>query len=385
MVKFKEIEGNEKAKEYLINSVKNNRISHSHLFLGKAGTSKLLLSLAYAQYISCLNRLDKDSCGECSSCIKYSKLTHPDLHLIFPVISTNNIKKPISDNFINEWRQLVLDNPFLNISHWANFLHQEKGSLKTPYIYTQESDKLQKKISLKNYESKYRVILIWMPEKFQITTSNKLLKIIEEPPRNNIFILVSENTESILDTILSRVQLTKIKDFTCQQKIKILNNKFTEENTETISEIINNNHGDLGDSINFINKKSNNISYMNYFMEWMRLCYSTNLYETKLWVDKLYTQGRNCHIELLKYSLETIRKCLVFKYKDVKINNINKQELDFIKKFHIFIHQGNIYKIVKGLEDSIGYIERNANSKIIFYELSIQFMRWLKLKLDEKK
>ena len=195
-MQFKDIIGNNQTKKHLVNSLKQNRLSHSQLFLGKEGSPKLAIAIAFAQYISCTNKLKSDSCGQCNSCLKYNLLIHPDLHLVFPVLSIRGIKKVVSDHFVKEWRREVLNNPYLNLNNWFDLFIEENKSGKTGYIYTQESDKLHEKLLLKHYESKHRVVIIWLPEKMQHNTSNKLLKLLEEPPKNTIFLLVSENSNS---------------------------------------------------------------------------------------------------------------------------------------------------------------------------------------------
>ena len=248
-MRFSDILGLNDTKDQLIKSVDNNRIAHSHLFLGDRGSAKLAVALAFAQYINCKEKSDKDSCGKCDSCIKYEKLAHPDLHLIFPVLQIKNIKKAISDNFIIEFRNEILKNPYLSIYHWFSNFNEENKTGKTGYIYTQEIESLQKKLALKNYESEYRVVLIWMPEKMQINTSNKILKVLEEPPRKTIFLLVSENEEALLKTIVSRVQKTVVSQYDDLQIKEYLNRVSNEHSPTKIEETIKFSDKDLGEAI----------------------------------------------------------------------------------------------------------------------------------------
>jgi len=205
---FKEIIGQEEVKKRLINAVKENRISHAQLFLGKEGFGTLALAIAYAQYICCENKLANDSCGVCSSCIKYQKLVHPDLHFVFPV-ATNAVvkKKPISNHFLPQWRASLLNDYYLSYKSWQEKI--ETGN-KQLLITKDESIDILKKLNLKTYESAYKIMIIWYPEKFNIASANKLLKILEEPPEKTLFILVAQETEKIINTILSRTQLIKI-------------------------------------------------------------------------------------------------------------------------------------------------------------------------------
>ena len=378
-MKFKDIIGNTELKTQLINSVENNRLSHSQLFLGKSGGPKLAIAIAFAQYINCTNKTTLDSCGECQSCMKHNKLIHPDLHLVFPVLSINGIKKAVSDNFTKEWRQEVLNNPYLNLHNWFDIFSSENKTGKTGYIYTQESDNLHKKLSLKHYESEYRVVIIWIPEKMQTITSNKLLKLLEEPPQKTIFLLVSENSELLLNTILSRLQILKIKNYSSKEKTEILQNKFPEKGVIKLEKSLIYSDGNLGDAIHVLESDIITDDNFDDFQIWMRLCYSANIQEIVKWVNERTKKGRRNQSVFLKYSLKMVRNCLIIHFSDPNTLNITENEKKFLSKFHPFIHEGNISEISEKMEESIKNIERNANSKIIFYELSLQLMILLKV------
>ena len=379
-MKFSNILAHKSLKKQLVNSVKNNRIAHSQMFLGEKSSPKLLFALAYAQYINCQNKSSDDSCGTCQSCVKYQNLTHPDLHLIFPVLSINKIKKVTSDNFVNEWREKVLKNPYLDLDIWFDAFSSENKTGKTGYIYTQESDNLHRKLSLKNYESEFRVVLIWLPEKMQTNTSNKLLKLLEEPPIKTIFLLVSENTDSILSTILSRIQIIKTQSYKLEEIESLLRDKFPLKKMEEVKEIISLTDGNIGGSIQIL--QNDNFEDQNFeeYQAWMRLCYSVNIKEITKWVNERSQNGRRSQSTFLKYALKMIRNCLVFHFSETNNLFVTQKERVFLTKFHPFIHQDNIFEISEKLEECIKNIERNANSKIMFYELSLQLMKLLKVK-----
>lgn len=379
-MKFSNILAHKSLKKQLVNSVKNNRIAHSQMFLGEKSSPKLLFALAYAQYINCQNKSSDDSCGTCQSCVKYQNLSHPDLHLIFPVLSINKIKKVTSDNFVKEWRDNVLKNPYLDLDIWFDVFSSENKTGKTGYIYTQESDNLHRKLSLKNYESEFRVVLIWLPEKMQTNTSNKLLKLLEEPPIKTIFLLVSENTDSILSTILSRIQIIKTQSYKPAEIESLLRAKFPLKEAEEIKEIISLTDGNIGGSIQIL--QNDNFEDQNFeeYQTWMRLCYSVNIKEITKWVNERSQKGRRSQTTFLKYALKMIRNCLVFHFSETNNLCVTQKEKVFLTKFHPFIHQDNIFEISEKLEECIKNIERNANSKIMYYELSLQLMKLLKVK-----
>ena len=206
--------GQEATKKRLIQSVTEGRVSHAQLLSGSAGSGTLSLALAYAQFLSCLNKQDNDSCGACPSCKKFQKLIHPDLHFVFPVVKTKKFKDPVSDHFIEEWRKLVLDNSFFNLEDWFDSIGVENAQ---GIIYAHESEEILRKINLKSFESEYKIMIIWMPEKMNGSCANKLLKIIEEPPAKTLFLLVTENEEHIIynDTISMPTDKGPLHRFKC--------------------------------------------------------------------------------------------------------------------------------------------------------------------------
>ena len=379
-MKFSEIPGNTEIKKQLINSVKNNRLSHSQMFLGGGGSSKLPIVFAFTQYINCKNKQNDDSCGICDSCVKYQNLTHPDLHLIFPVLSINNIKKVVSDNFITQWREESLKNPYLDLDMWFDVFSEENKTGKTGYIYTQESEVLHQKLSLKHYESEYRVVIIWLPEKMMLHTSNKFLKLLEEPPKKTLFLLVSENSDLILKTILSRLQITKLVNHSVEEIHSILQNKFPSKSKSEIDASISLSEGNIGRSIEILLTDNFEDDNFEDYQSWMRLCYSVNISEITTWVNQRSNKGRRLQSVFLRYALKMVRNCLIFHFSDPNTLFITEKEKSFLQKFHPFVHEGNIKNITEKLEESIVNIERNANSKILFYELSLQLMKLLKVK-----
>src|SRR5664279_501522 len=207
---FSRIPGQKEIKEKLIRSVKEERVSHAQLFAGPEGCGSMALALAYAQYLSCENRNDHDSCGVCKSCVKYEKLIHPDLHFVFPVIKGKKATDPVSDTYIEEWREFVNKSPYFSLNSWMDFI--EVGNSQG-MIFASEASEIIKKLSLKTFESDFKIMIIWLPEKMHQATANKLLKMIEEPPEKTLFILVSEEPDKVIPTILSRCQLVKIPSF----------------------------------------------------------------------------------------------------------------------------------------------------------------------------
>ena len=234
-MKFIDISGFEKEKDFLINAANKNHVAHAQLFFGSEGSPNLSLALAFISFLNCNNKISNDSCGECPSCKKIDKMIHPDVHFIFPVAPTTKINKNvISDLFIKEWRNFILDDPYQNVNDWFNFYGFEN---KSPNISKDESRNLIKKLTLKPFESENKIVLIWLPEYLHLYTSNALLKILEDPPPKTFFFLITNDYNRLLKTILSRVQMFKIRNFSDEELTKEILKKDTIAESE-LSKVI---------------------------------------------------------------------------------------------------------------------------------------------------
>lgn len=372
---FKEIIGQGNIKKKLIQTVKENRISHAQLFFGTEGIGKLALAIAYAQYISCENKGENDSCGVCISCVKYNKLVHPDLHFVFPVTKASNNQNPVSDNFINEWRKIILSNPYFTVNQWYDFIGAEnaQGS-----IYVHESEEIIKKLMLKTFESEYKIMIIWLPEKMNISASNKLLKIIEEPPPKTLFILVSENIDLIIQTIQSRTQLIKIPKIDDNSLLNAIIEKYNLDNEQAI-DIIKLADGNYVKALNIIYSTDEYTYNYNAFTKMMRLAYSNNIIELISWIDTISSIGREKQKTFIEYSIRMVRENYLLNNNITELGSMIKQEHEFSQKFNRYINQNNIFAISDELNNASFHIERNGNPKIIFSDLTLKLSRLLKM------
>ncbi len=378
-MQFKNIIGHDTIKSHFVNTVKNNRISHAQLILGPKGVGKLSLVISYAQYISCKNKNNNDSCGECSSCKKYQKLIHPDLHFVYPVVKTKKLKKPVSDDFIKEWREYVLSSNYHKLSNWLEHIGTEnlQGS-----IYAHESQEIIKKLNLKTFESEYKVMIIWMPEKMNISASNKLLKMIEEPPPKTLFLLVSENHELIINTIRSRTQLIKISKISNTELENGLKKEFDLHEDE-LKNIVRLSNGNYMKAIEIISENENNKFNFEIFVELMRYSFAAKVIEITQWVDKISSMGREKQKFFLLYTLRMVRENFVLSLLPDNQNQLvylNNEELAFSKKFSSFINKNNISHITNELESAHRHIERNAYDKLVFLDLSLKIIKLLRIK-----
>lgn len=375
---FKEIPGNFLIKNQLIGSVKKNRISHAQLFTGNSGSAKLALALAYARYINCEDKLSEDSCGKCSPCIKYNSLSHSDLHLIFPVLKLGGAKSAISDDFINLWREWILNNVYFSLNDWIDFFSSENKAGNIGAIYKDEANALRKKLSLKNFESRYRVVLIWMPETMNTETSNKLLKLLEEPPFGTVFLLVSESPNQLIPTVYSRLQQIRVNNFSADDMVEF----FKTENisAERIDVLRHITDSDLGKMIQLFREDSEEKTLFADFILWMRATYKVDILKISSWLDSISAMGRKYQKIFLSYVIKMVRECLVFNFADKSLLKTSEKELMFISKFAPFINGDNSVLIVEELEKAIQSINRNANSKILLFDLSLKMAKFLKVK-----
>jgi DNA polymerase III subunit delta' len=371
---FKDIIGQNEVKSRLIRSVKEGKVSHALLFSGKEGVGKLALAIACAQYISCTNRQESDSCGECPSCKKYDKLIHPDLHFVFPVVSTASQDKTISDNYLPQWREAILANPYLTYDQWLDVIEAEN---KQGLINKYESESILRKLSFKTYESEYKVMIIWLPEKMNAVAANKLLKILEEPWDKTIFLLVADDTQSMLVTILSRTQRIQVGQINQEEIIPYLIDKKHLPESDA-GEIARLSEGSLAKVYELIDQTEENQFFLDLFTNWMRHCYSRKIMEVNAWLDEIAALGREKQKAFLIYGLRLIRESFLLNNQLSQLSRLAKQEADFCSKFSPFIHRNNISGIQEELNLAHFHIERNGYAKLVFLDLSLKIMQLLK-------
>jgi len=378
---FKDIAGHKAIKQKLIGAVQQNRVSHALLFSGPEGNGKLSLAIAFAQYLSCENKSENDSCGTCPSCLKYQKLIHPDLHFVFPVIKKKTSEKPISDNYIKEWREFLSNSVYHGFEKWLKKMGTENQQAG---IFAQESEEIIKKLNLKSYESEYKVMIIWMPEKMNISASNKLLKMIEEPPPKTILILVTEDSEKIIKTILSRTQLIKIPKINEQIMFESIKEKYEIEDAK-IKEIVRTSDGNYlkAEELILNNENSSEKDNFSLFAQFMRDAYGLRITELIEWAEKMAKSGRETQKNFLQYALKLLRENFILNISPENQNKIlflTDNEKNFSIKFNKFIHKNNIFQLTNEFNEAYNHIERNGYNKLIFLDLALKTARLLKIK-----
>lgn len=371
---FKDVIGQEEIKKRLIRSVKEERISHAQLFTGPEGTGKLALALAFAQYVSCRNRGENDSCGECPSCRKYQKLAHPDLHFVFPVFPTKEFKKPVSDDFLPRWREMVKKTPYFTLSQWLGFIENENAQ---GLIYERESDSIMRKLNLKSFESEFKVMIIWLPEKMHAACSNKLLKLIEEPPNKTLFLLVTENEESIITTIRSRAQLLKVP-FIDNESMKNALENTEGVDKEQIPDAVHLAGGNFIKALEYLNPDEDTQFYFTKFQEMMRFAYKREVKELVDWAEEMGRIGRDRQKSFFSFALRLVREYFVMNMKKPNLVYLNNEEKQWGKNFAPFINERNVVPFAKEFELGIKHISMNGNARIIFLDTALRMVRLIK-------
>lgn len=358
-------------------SVTSQRISHALMLAGPEGNGKLAIALAFAQYVSCENRTDEDSCGTCPSCSKYEKLIHPDLHFVYPVFKKNKTTDPISEHFLPEWRTMVGKTPWFSLGQWLSHIgvENEQG-----LIYASEAAEIIKKLNLKSYESDYKIMIIWLPEKMHNVTANKLLKMIEEPPEKTIFLLVSEEPDLILPTIMSRCQFIRVPAIEQKALSAAISKKYDLPSLKADA-IAKSSRGNFVKAMSLIEQDEERVKNLSRFIELMRMAYKRDVLALSDWVEEIAGAGREAQKKFLNFSLLQIRENLVMNITTAEpgVLNMAPDEADFATKFNRFITPSNAPLIADEFNTAHQHISSNGNARIIFFDMALKLVRLLRV------
>lgn len=365
---FKDVIGQDAAKDILRRMAANERIPHALLLLGMPGSGDLALALAFAQYVLCENKSDGEPCDNCNQCRKASRLIHPDLHFAFPTVGGDSVS---SDEFIAQWRTALSENPWMDINQWLQRIGAEN---RQGNINKRECVEIIKKLSLKTFEGQYKILIMWLPE-YLGKEGNRLLKLIEEPTDNTLFILVAQNPELILPTILSRCQLVKVNrlgDEEVEQGLVALK-KLEPEKARSIALL---SDGNFNEALKILSEPESNYSAL--FLDWMRKCYQGNGLEMYAWVETFAELGRENQKQFLQYALHFLREYLILKTGALDQVRLLPGELATAQNLTKVLGFYQVEKIAGLLSDCAYFIERNANQKLLFLDTSIQLNKVLR-------
>lgn len=369
-MQFKNIVGQQELKTQLINEVVEDKVSHAQLFLGNAGYGGLGLALAFVQFLMCENKQENDSCGACPSCQKNAKNQHPDVHFSFPTVQT--ISKT-STPLLNEWREQLSETSYFDLNTWIKKADDKE---RRPIISVHESQEIIKKLTLRSYEGGYKVMIIWQPEEMNVACANKLLKIIEEPPARTLFILVAESQDKMLQTILSRTQRLTIPRLKMEDVSGYLVNE-KHVGRDYADSIAARSEGSLIEALDLAVEHADKDENYQLFTQLMRVCYKKNVIDMMNWSDEISDKSKEGQKVFLKYALHMFRQSMLRNYTEDHLTRVSADEDGFLVNFSKFISGNNIHAFSNLFNDSHYYLERNANSKILFTNLCFQVMRFI--------
>lgn len=381
---FSQIIGQQEVKDRFIRSVSEGRIPHAQLLSGPEGVGKLPLAIAYAQYICCEHRGAHDACGVCPSCLKYNKLAHPDLHFVFPIIKPAGKQSAVCDDFMGDFRKLVLEKTYFSVDEWYSRI---SGDAKQGMIYTNESEEIVRKLSMKTYEAEYKVMIVWLPEKLHESAANKLLKILEEPYEKTLFLLVSNAPDAIITTILSRtqrIQVPGLADAEIKQALLDRHDGLTEAEAADVARIAGGSYLRAEMLL-----EDGNESRVNFdrFVTIMRLAWQVgnrkdhaSLKTLRKWADDMAASsvGRERQKKFLQYAQRMVRENFIYNLHQADLNYMTSYESDFSVRFSPFINERNVEQLVAELALAERHIEQNVNAKMVFFDLVLKIIMLLK-------
>lgn len=377
---FSSLTGVQHLRSTLISQVNSERISHAQLIYGPEGSGGLALALAYASYILCENRTDTDSCGQCKACSKSFKMIHPDLHYIFPTFSTRDItgKDVVSDSFLGHFRSAVLQNPYLSNIDWLNSLD---GAGKQSLINVRDAEDIIEKIYLQSYEAEYKILIIWMAEKMNHQTANKLLKVIEEPPDKTLFLLVSETPDQLLPTILSRTQKIKIPKISDEDLEAFLVSRGVAAALAKESSLVAD--GNVLTALQLSAEEYPQQYQLDLFKQWMRCCYKPFQPATSKWCDLFSGLGREGMKNFFVYGIHLLRQALIYNMAGEKMLRVTKAEKEFLSKFHPFIHPKNCSLMVDEITRVNKQILQSGSAKILMMDLTFRLSQFINIPMAQ--
>jgi DNA polymerase-3 subunit delta' len=377
-MQFSEILAQEHIKNHLTQSADLGRIPHAQLFVGPEGSGTLSMAIAYAQYILCGNQNGENN-GDNQACnLKFQKISHPDLHFAYPTVTTEEVKKnPKSIDFVTNWRQFITKNPYGGLFDWYAILGVQN---KQGEIRVDDAQEILKSLSLKSYEGGYKIMIIWMADKLNIAASNKLLKLLEEPPEKTVFILITENEEDLIQTIRSRCQILHFNGLSEPIVAEAL---ILREQTEPkkAAKIAHQAQGNYNIALHLLNANDEEYPFEQWFITWVRAAFKAKgnaaaIQDLILWSEKIASLGRETQKKFLQFCIEMFRQALMMNYKTQDLVYFEPKDEKFkLENFAPFVNGNNIHDIFKELSDAMYHVERNGNAKIVLTDLSIKLTR----------
>lgn len=375
---FSEILGHEHLKNHLLKSADSGRIPHAQLFIGPKGCGILPMAIAYARHLICHPQSTSNESNRAACQLKFDQLGHPDLHFIYPTVTTDDVKsKPKSLDFLREWRQFLTENPYGTLFDWYAVLDVKN---KQGVIRVEDAHEIVRLLSLKAHEGGYKVMLIWCADKMNIEASNKLLKLLEEPTDKTVFLLIAEHEEDVLQTIRSRCQVlhfNALPDAVIQEAL--ISKESCDESTA--KKIAHQSQGNYAKALKLMRKEDEELPFEQWFVQWVRAAFrakgnATAIHDLIAWSEEIAGLGRETQKRFLLFCLEMFRQALVLNYQAKELVYMEPDVQGFaLEKFAPFVTGNNIVEIAQELEQATYLIERNGNAKIVLTDLSIKLTR----------
>lgn len=371
-MRLEDVIGHDSIKKHLRDAIESGRISHAVMFTGATGSGILPLAIAYASEL-----IVHHSSNQEAARIKTDKLIHADLHLSYPVNTNQRVKKdPKSGDYIAEFRELFTSNPYMNLFEWLQYLGIEN---KQGIINVHQAAEVNRELSLKAFEGGYKVMVIWMPERLHLSAANKLLKILEEPPEKTVFVLASEQPDLLLPTIISRTQIIRVPplDESIIKDVLIQKHGLNQELASSVALL---SEGSYSTALQTLEQSEEELQFKSAFQDWMRMLYSKKIYEVLKFVEEIARFGRERQKQFIAYGLHIFRECLMMNYGSADLMRLDESEKKFVNNFAPFVNAANAMQMVHEFEEASFHVERNANPKILFLDLSLRIMKLIRVK-----
>ena len=368
---FRDIVGHSELKRRLVEMVDSGRIPHAQLYTGAEGVGKLVLALAVAQYICCEHREGGESCGRCPSCVQFAKLSHPDLHFVFPMATRDGVK--VCGDMVDTFRSAVLANPYISLEEWMSVASDNK----TVQIYAAEGDEILRKLSFKPYQGRYKVMIVWMPEKMHAACANRVLKILEEPSLDTVFMLVSDRPDDVLGTIYSRCQRIAVPPIEAKDMEVGMREKFSVDDGD-VAYLVKNAMGSWSKMMGVMKETEESRYEFELFVQMMRVAGNLDVKGIRQWTEQVAALSREGQIRFLQKSQRLIRENFILRLRNRQLSYMNREEMAFAAKFAQFIHEKNVVQIMEELALAEAQIAQNGNAKIILFHLEILLYKLLK-------
>lgn len=390
-MQFSDIPGLHETKQHLMQAADQGKVAHAQLFVGPEGSANLAMALAYATYLNCDDRQPDGGCGSCAAGAKMNKYIHPDFHFVFPVSSTKNIsgKDVVSDSYIQDWRDFLHEHPYGDLTDWSAVFGGENKQLN---ISKEESRNIIRKLSLTAFESRYKVVIIWMPEYLHPAAANGILKILEEPPEKTVFLLVAQDAERLLPTILSRTQILTIRAFTPEEVEAFLRTQVsgTSSDEERIRQAATLSEGNLPYALKLYHEVKEDHPQL--FQDWMRQCYARDYAALVALTDDFQKLGKEGQKRLFYYGLTMMREVLIALAVDTHGNageetliaqekqliRVQGNTLSFVANFSKVMNFAKVERMTQLFNEGHAHLERNVNPKMIFLDTSLTIAQSLR-------